>query len=197
MDERELKAVVPDPDQLRAALKRAGGVAGFAGMMTDRRFDRDSELLVQDQVLRVRRYESTDRRSRVRITWKGPVRVDRGYKLRPEIEVEAGDGSGAPKDLIAALGYRTIQRIDRYVEYYTVAGATARLEWYPRMDVLLEVEGGPDAIEAAIRATGLEREAFTADALPVFVASYERRTGRRAAISVDELEGDPPSWPAR
>src|SRR5687767_8773176 len=45
----------------------------------------------------------------------------------------------------------------------------------PIMDGLIEVEGPPAAIEAAIRATGLPRSAFTADALIDFVRRYEPR----------------------
>jgi len=58
-----------------------------------------------------------------------------------------------------------------------------RLEWYPAMDVLLEVEGEPAAIEQAIGATGLAREAFLPESLPYFVERYEARTGRAALLA--------------
>jgi hypothetical protein len=84
--------------------------------------------------------------------------------------------------------------VDRYVEVYDLAGAAVRLEWYPRMDVLAEVEGSPAAIEGAIAATGLPRSAFTADSLSAFVRRFEKRTGRRAAVALAELDGRPPRW---
>jgi len=81
------------------------------------------------------------------------------------------------------MGYRISVRIDRAVEQYRLGEATLRLEWYPAMDVLLEVEGQPEAIERAARATGLPRDAFLAESLPYFTAAYEERTGRVARVS--------------
>src|SRR5260370_748974 len=61
--------------------------------------------------------------------------------------------------------------------------AILRLEWYPAMDVLLEVEGEPDDIERAIVATAVPRDRFLAESLPYFVAAYERRTGQAAVLA--------------
>ena len=72
----------------------------------------------------------------------------------------------------------------------TCCGATVRVERYPRMDALVEVEGTPEAIEAAIAVTGLAREGFTAGRLPDFVRRYEMRTGQRAAVSDRQRSGD-------
>ena len=47
--------------------------------------------------------------------------------------------------------------IEREVEIYRVHEATVRLERYPEMDALVEVEGDPDAIERAIVVTGIPR----------------------------------------
>jgi hypothetical protein len=73
--------------------------------------------------------------------------------------------------------------VDRAVESNIVWEVTLRIEWYPEMDVLLEVEGAPEAIENAIAATGLPRDAFLAESLPYFRAAYEERTGRVARVS--------------
>jgi hypothetical protein len=51
------------------------------------------------------------------------------------------------------------------------------------MDVLVEIEGEPDAIENAVRATGLSRDRFLPEPLPHFVAAYEKRTGRSARLA--------------
>ena len=87
--------------------------------------------------------------------------------------------------------------IERFVEYYHLGETTVRLEWYPRMDVLVEVEGDPAGIEAGLRAVGLPREEFTADALPAFTDRYARRTGRPAVLVAAELDGEAPSWARR
>ena len=57
------------------------------------------------------------------------------------------------------------------------------------MDLLVEVEGLPEAIERAIESIGLPRAGFTSARLPEFVADYEARTGQRAALSARELAG--------
>jgi hypothetical protein len=54
----------------------------------------------------------------------------------------------------------------------------------------VEVEGEPAAIERAIAALAMPREAFTTGRLPDFVQRYEDRTGERAAICDRELTGD-------
>jgi len=86
------------------------------------------------------------------------------------------------------LGYKIVLRIDRAVEQYRLGDATLRLEWYPAMDVLLEVEGPPQDIERAIAATGLPRESFLPESLPYFADAYEKRTGRPARVSRADLQ---------
>jgi adenylate cyclase class IV len=198
-DEIELKAPVPDPSLLRGRLRAAGAVLVREGMMSDRRFDDRGRLAAVDHVLRVRAYALADGRADGRVTWKGPTRVTaEGYKLREEHELRFDGDSAAAGRILAALGFDVSYAIDRWVEYWSLDGATLRLEWYPRMDVLLEVEGEPAAIERAVAATGLPRDLFTAEALADFVAGYERRTGRRAAVSLHDLgEGEVPTWTSR
>jgi adenylate cyclase class IV len=195
MIELEVKAVVPDPDVLRDRLRAARALPGFSGLMEDRRFDRDGALLARDEVLRVRRFRTPEGAVRARVSWKGPVSVDRGYKRRPELEYAVSEGD--PAAVFEALGYDVTEGIDRMVEYYELGGATLRIEWYPRMDVLLEVEGSPDAIETAVEATGIPRADFTPEALAEFVARYEARVGRPAATSVGALGDEPPAWPGQ
>lgn len=166
--------------------------------MADRRFDRDGELRGRDEVLRVRRYALADGRAESRLTWKGAARVSAdGYKQREEQEVRLADGAEALDAILGSLGFGPVTAIDRWVEYWSLAGATLRLEWYPRMDVLLEVEGEPAAIERALPATGLPRAAFTAEALAAFVERYEARTAQRAVLASVDLAGDAPTWARR
>lgn len=193
MIELELKAVVPDAEALRARLRAARAEPGFAGLMEDRRFDRNGALLARDEVLRVRRFRSREGTIRSRVSWKGPVSIEGGYKRRWELEYTVS--SGDPGAVFEALGFAVTEEIDRLVEYYELGDATLRIEWYPRMDVLLEVEGAPAAIEAAVAATGIPRSAFSPEALIAFVTRYEARQGRPAATSLAGLDGDAPDWP--
>src|SRR5436309_15731589 len=98
MIELELKAVVPDLADARRRIERAGGQLTFGGRREDRRYDRqDMSLATQDHVLRIRVYrdESGGVKS-ASIDWKGPTAIERGYKVREEID---SDISGDPENL--------------------------------------------------------------------------------------------------
>ena len=193
--ELELKAIVPDPVALRRHLAAAGARSGFRGLMEDRRYDQEGVLTARDEVLRVRRFVHADGRVEEELTWKGATRRStNGYKLREELSCRLAGGPDSPGAILEALGYEAIQAIDRWVELFEFGGAVLRLEWYPRMDVLLEVEGTPEAIEQAIRATGLPRADFTAEMLVDFVRRYVARGPRPAVLAVADLGGDRPAW---
>lgn len=195
--ELELKTMVPDPGTLQARLRATGASCTFRGMMRDRRLDLGGTLTARDEVLRVRSYEArgpgTELAGAV-LGWKGPVSVSpEGYKHREELECRAADGP-ALLAVLDALGYRPVQVIDRFVEIYQLSGAVVRLEWYPRMDVLAEIEGEPAGMESAITRLGLRRADCLPEALPSFAARYEARTGRPAVLAEADLQDEPPSW---
>lgn len=196
--ELELKAAVHDPAALRARLATAGAALLREGLMRDRRLDRHGELAARDEVLRLRSYRLADGRAEDRLTWKGPARrTDDGYKLREEHDARLADDATAVATILEAVGFVPVAAIDRWVEYWSLDGATLRLEWYPRMDVLLEVEGEPAAMERAIAATGLPRAAFTAESLQQFVRRYAARAARPAVLALADLGDEPPSWTSR
>jgi predicted adenylyl cyclase CyaB len=185
--ELELKAVVTDPEALRRRFRAAGAVPRFMGRMTDLRYDRGGELATRDEVLRVRTFHHPDGDEAI-LTWKGPtMRSPDGYKLRQEIELPISRAAGHPGRLLAALGYQPVQAVEREVEVYRMGDATVRLETYPHMDVLLEVEGEPAAIEHAIAASGMPRSQFTADSLPEFVRRFEERSGQAAVLTTSTV----------
>src|SRR5438094_590160 len=182
-DELEVKARVDDPEGLRAALLGAGASLDFRGDMTDRRFDRDRTLGERGEVLRLREFRPADGAPAYGVLgWKGPASQRGMYRHRAEAEARVA----APDSVVTILeqlGFAVSLRIDRHVEVYRLGRAVLRLEWYPAMDVLLEVEGEPPDIELAIAATGLARERFLPESLPYFVAQYEARTGRAALLA--------------
>ena len=189
MREVELKSVVPDPQAARAAVERAGGRLEFEGDLIDLRYgDAGGQMVENDLVLRLRVYRSGGRKEG-HLDWKGPTRYDGGYKVREELSTTVGDPDSLA-EMLDNLGYVVIREIERRIAQYSLEGATVRFEEYPRMDLLVEVEGSPEAIERAIAATGLSRTGFTSARLPEFVAHFEARTGRRAALSARELAGE-------
>jgi predicted adenylyl cyclase CyaB len=189
MREVELKSVVPDPDRTVAALRAAGAVLELEGRLSDARYDTpDRALLSRDHVLRLRVFAGTPA-SRASLDWKGPTTVADGYKVREELSSSTADAAVLAQ-LLDRLGYVVIREIDRHISQFVYCGATVRVERYPRMDALVEVEGEPGAIEAATAGTQLPRSGFTAERLQDFVTRFESRTGQRAALSDRELAGD-------
>ena len=195
--ELELKAVVADPPALRRKLIDAGAREEFRGMLRDRRLDRDGTLSASDRVLRLRHWVTSAGPAQVQVGWKGPTtKSPEGYKLRQELEYSVTDAEQA-LGVFEALGFRVVQAIDRYVEVYRLADGLARVEWYPRLDVLIELEGSPDGIERLITATGLARVDCLPDPLAAFAARFEARTGRPAVLAESELVGESPGWAGR
>lgn len=189
MEEVELKGVVPDEADARRRLEAAGARLAYEGRLEDLRYDtRDRALAGRDHVLRVRVYRTVDG-ARASIDWKGPTRYEDGYKRREELSSGASDGD-ALIAILERLGYVVTREIEREIAQYELHGAVVRFERYPRMDLLVEVEGTPESIERAIATLGIPREAFTSERLPAFVARYERRTGERAALCARELRDD-------
>jgi len=189
MREVELKGVVADEAGLRRRLAAVGAMRVFEGSLHDRRYDSDSRVLAtRDQVLRLRIQRDTTG-ARATLEYKGASRVEDGYKVREECGTAVEDAEGLAA-ILASLGYVVTREVEREVAVYAVAGATVRVERYPRMDVLLEVEGDPGNIEAAIVALELARDTFTTEALAAFVRRFESRTGQRAALCRRELDGD-------
>lgn len=181
--ELELKAVVTAPDEVVRRLLGGGAALVFRGTMEDRRYDRGNELAARDEVLRTRLLTAENGTRESVLGWKGPTRLSTdGYKLREELEYPVL-GAAPPDPLLLALGYTVVHAIHREIEIYRVGDATVRLEHYPRMDVLVEVEGIPSAIEHAIGLTGIPRDQFMADSLAEFVTRYEARTGQRALVA--------------
>ena len=196
--EIELKAVVPDAAALRQALDQAGAVLRFHGMMRDRRLDRSGELSGRDEVLRVRLWAEPDGGHLLaEAAWKGPTSVNpAGYKQREEIQFTVADGSATLR-MFEALGYTVVESIDRYVEVFDLDGTIARIEWFPRMDVLVEIEGTPEGIERVIGLSGLSRDSCLPDSLASFSRRYQDRTGQPGILAEELLVGASPSWTTR
>ena len=196
MREVELKAVLDSWDSRRARLLCAGAVRVFEGRLEDRRYDTiDRSLAARDIVLRLRIYRDADG-VRAELEFKGPTGYERGYKVREEIGSTVADPEAIAL-VLAGLGYIVTREIDREIEQFELGGAIVRFERYPRMDDLVEIEGEPEALERAIEALGIPREAYTADRLTDFAARYEARTGKRAALADVELSADAPAFRER
>lgn len=191
--ELELKAVVGDVNALLQRLRAAGAELSFSGLMHDRRYDRGGELALRGEVLRVRTFAAAAAPPRVVLGWKGPVSTSAdGYKQREEHECQCTGAS--PADILPRIGFSVVHAIDRWVDQFALANTMIRVETYPRMDTLVEVDGTPGAIESAIVLTGIPRNAFTAESLDAFVQRFERRTGERAVLNSDSMAPEALPW---
>ena len=189
MREVELKSVVVQPDSVLASLAAAGAEQTYDGRLEDRRYDTpDRSLARRDHLLRLRIYRNGGG-TRALLDYKGPTEYEHGYKVREELSTGAADAAEMAL-ILGRLGYVVTREIDRHITQLHCRGAIVRIERYPRMDVLVEVEGSPQAIEQAIEATGLPRDGFSTERLPDFILRFEARTGARAAVCDRELTGD-------
>lgn len=191
MRETELKAVVPDESKCLTSLLQAGAEKAGDSRLEDRRYDfPDNRLTMKDQVLRVRVNREGDHMT-ASLDWKGAATFEAGYKHREETTIAIDDPDGIAT-VLTSLGLRVSRAIDRDVTVLRLGKAILRFERFARMDTLLEVEGPMPAIEDAIRASGISRDAFLPDRLYQFVQRYEARTGQRAAICDEESRGQYP-----
>lgn len=180
MDEVELKSVVDDLPLRRGHVEDAGGRLRFAGTMVDRYYTREAGWDGGAGRLRLRTYQAPAG-GWAELTWKGHARMERGYKVREELNTRVED-EAVLRRILERMGFSESERVTREIAWYVFGEATLRFEQFPRMDLLVEVEGTPEAIEQAILAAGIPREQFTAEPLEVFIRRFEARTGTNALL---------------
>ena len=109
--EVELKSVVHDEAACRRRVEDAGAHVVFQGRLEDRRYDTsDRRLTAADELLRLRTYAGNSG-ERATLEWKGPTRVEDGYKVRDEIIANTTDPS-ALAGILQHLGYTVIGEIE-------------------------------------------------------------------------------------
>ncbi|NNC16933.1 hypothetical protein HJC22_14510 [Corallococcus exiguus] len=180
MHEVELKSVVDDLALRRRHVEGAGGRLRFAGTMMDRYYTLDTRPDSGAGRLRVRTYQAPAG-GWTELTWKGSARLERGYKVREELNTRVEDETTL-REILERTGFAMSEYITREIAWYVFGGASVRLEQFPRMDLLVEVEGAPEAIEHAIQATRISREQFTTEPLKEFLRRFETRTGTKALL---------------
>ena len=189
MTETELKAVVDDLALRRRLVEEAGGILDKEGYLQDRRWDDAAERMsARDHVLRTRVFTAGGH-VEASIEWKGPTEIRDGYKLREEIGTTIGDAA-ALIEIMERLGMQVTRTIDREIAQFKLHGATVRFETYPRMDVLVEVEGTVEQIEQAVAIIGIPRAEYTADSLIAFMSRFEQRTGKRPVVCAADLDDE-------
>lgn len=191
--EYELKARLSEPPgRFCARLEEAGWTRRFVGRMVDLRYDTPGERLAsRDEVLRLRVYLPDDGDESVAVLgWKGPAEEAEGFKRREELETGVASANAAHR-IAGRLGFsRVTDRIDRRIRLYVRGGVSARVEEYPEMDVLVELEGPPEEVRERMDETGLAADRWKPWPLPEFVRRYEERTGREARLRAGDAPRD-------
>jgi adenylate cyclase class 2 len=147
--ETELKLRVPDLAPLTQALAALGFAEALpAQVERSVLWDRDGALRAAGSALRTRSFGGEHR-----LTWKGPKVPDAHLKIRPERETAVQDPE-ALEAILLALGYAPTLVMEKTRALWTRKDLEACLDETP-FGCFLELEGAPEAIEAARLALGL------------------------------------------
>lgn len=154
--EREVKVPVASAAEARRTILATGGREVRPRHLEENSvFDLPSGMLRErSALLRVRR--TSDRPAL--LTFKEKVETAERAKIRKEIETEAADGE-ALVAILEGLGYRPVYRYQKFRTVFLLEGANVELDETP-IGCFLEIEGGPEAIEAAAGRLGLEHSTF-------------------------------------
>jgi adenylate cyclase class 2 len=173
MKEIEIKLAIDDADEARRRLGEAGAVALAARSFEDNRLYDDAARSLKNsgRLLRLRSVGG-----RTVLTFKAKPEqggADPRYKIRDEYETEIADA--AAMDLVLrALGYEPTYRYQKYRQPYHLGAVEVLLDETP-IGNFLELEGPPEAIDAAARALGFSPADYDAR---TYRELHQARTGR-------------------
>lgn len=94
------------------------------------------------------------------LTYKGPPEPG-PHKTREEIETGVGDAKSV-RELMGRLGYRVVFRYEKFRAEYAGDGGVAVLDETP-IGVFIELEGGPDWIDATALQLGYQPTMYVKD----------------------------------
>lgn len=163
--EREVKARVADLEACRLALRGAGAEPVEGPHVEDDLVldDENGSLRARDLLLRVRRKLGADRRGGI-VTFKGPARIERGIRLREEIETSVADVE-AVLAVLAHLGWAPSFRYQKRRSLHRLGDALVALDETP-LGPFVEVEGSDEAIAHAASLLGLDEREFLTESYP-------------------------------
>lgn len=185
MNEIELKAKIDDLtwnnllDHFKYDIK-------FKGLMIDYLYVNPSSPFQNGEKLRIRRYiSSVDNNSSWELTYKGKkeqIEVDGTiFQKKEEFTTIVQSGEQAQK-IIRELGYVKTKDIVRWVNIYEDDAnddtkIIVRMEKYPEMYNLIEIEGTPTDIMYMIKHLKLDIDSFSDKSLSDFSKEYRLNEG--------------------
>ncbi len=158
--ETEVKIRLESADGMALRLEEIGARLAEPRHFEDNRiFDLPGDMLARSgRLLRVR-----EAAGRVVVTAKGPAdpaAQARGYKSRPENEIEVDDAAQMVA-VLRTVGFSTSWRYQKWRREYSLDGASIVLDELPHGD-WMEIEGASDLIEAIAGRLGCDRAEFRA-----------------------------------
>jgi len=173
MKEIEIKLAIDDADEARRRLGEAGAVALAARSFEDNRLYDDAarSLKSSGRLLRIRAVGG-----RTVLTFKAKPDGSAGdarYKIRDENETEIADAAEMDR-VLRALGFEPAYRYQKYRQPYRLGGVEVLLDETP-VGNFLELEGPPEAIDAAARTLGFAPADYDTR---TYRELHQARTGR-------------------
>jgi len=182
--EIEVKAKIDNVEEIRNRIKTIGGKLVFKGLIRDFSLDYENKTFQKgDYVFRIRLFENGEGK----ITFKGPKKADKRYKVREEIEVHVSDGFNAIK-IFEHLGFKKVFRVDRIREIYEFKNKEVRvmLDTFPEIGSFIEVEGEREDIEDIIKKLKIDRLCFSTRTLKHYVEEFRKKFGRDPQLTFDD-----------
>lgn len=177
--EKELRGKIDDLNKFRDQLNIAGAKMSQKGFMQDYYFDNPFlNLKSKNQKLRIRAIDY----KLIQLCWKGPISVDKQTKIREEIEVGVKNVEPLIK-IFEKLGFQNTRFYERYFETYLLYDVKIRIEQFPIMDILFEIEGEQHLINRAVTHLNISKDVFGPKTLVSFIKEYEIRNGTPAKLS--------------
>ncbi len=177
--EKELRGKIDDLNKFRDQLNIAGAKMSKKGFMQDYYFDNPFlNLKSKNQKLRIRAIDY----KLIQLCWKGPISVDKQTKIREEIEVGVKNVEPLIK-IFEKLGFQNTRFYERYFETYLLYDVKIRIEQFPIMDILVEIEGEQHLINRAVTHLNISKDVFGPKTLVSFIKEYEIRNGTPAKLS--------------
>lgn len=188
--EVEAKLRVASHEPVRARLGDLGATLHETALETNRLFDDDRQFLLRtDRGLRVRTTRTPEGRVlRSTLTCKGPQQGGQ-FKRREENETDVSNPEAAIA-ILAALGFHQVLCFEKRRETWLFEALTAtghtqvrvELDELPDLGCFVEIEGSPDAIDAARAALGLSDQPLLVETYVAMAATYCDSIGRRPAV---------------
>lgn len=149
--ENEIKLAFSSPEHALERLRDAGATETAGRAFEDNvLFDLPGHPLVSSgRLLRLRRFAG-----RAWLTYKGPVDPASRHKARVERETIVQDADET-EGLLAGLGFEPIYRYQKFRSTFQLLDVVAEVDETP-LGTFIELEGTPDAVDAAARALGAE-----------------------------------------